>query len=135
MPGTHVEVNLRQVWSVNMLVARATFFFQNVVLQKTANGGALRQPERQTRSHQITYSEKAEFFSDAAMVAAFGFFELVQIFVQLFLVNEAGTINPLHLRIAFLAFPVRARDAHQFEGLDASSGRNVRAAAEIDEFS
>jgi hypothetical protein len=69
------------------------------------------------------------------MVPALGFFELVQIFVEFFLINETCTVNPLHLRIAFLAFPVRACDAHQFEGLDARSGRNVRAAAEIDEFS
>ena len=94
-----------------------------------------RQPERQTGSDQIAHGEKAEFFSDAAMVAALGFFELVQIFVQLFLIDETCAVNPLHLRIAFLALPVRAGDAHQFEGLDASGGRNVRAAAEINEFS
>ena len=112
MSGTHVEVNLREVWRVNMLVARAPFFFEDVILQKTANGGAFRQPEWQTGSHQIAHGEKAEFFSDAAMVAALGFFELVQIFVEFLLINEARAINPLHLRIAFLAFPIRARNAH-----------------------
>ena len=95
-----------------MLVAGAAFLFQNVILEKPANRGAFRQPQRQTGSDLIAHGEKAEFFSDAAMVAALGFFELVQIFVQFFLVNEARAINPLHLRIAFLAFPVRARDAH-----------------------
>ena len=46
--GTDVEVNLREVRSVNMLVAGAAFLFQDVFLEKPANRGAFRQPERQT---------------------------------------------------------------------------------------
>ena len=69
------------------------------------------------------------------MVAALGFFEFVQIFVEFFLIDEARAVNPLHLRIAFVALPVGAGDVHQFESLDAPGGRNVRAAAEVDEFS
>ena len=69
------------------------------------------------------------------MVAALGFLEAMQIFVEFFLGVESGGVNALQLRIAFLAFPVRAGDVHQFERGDALGGRNVRAAAEIDEFS
>ena len=68
------------------------------------------------------------------MIAALGFFELVQIFVELLLLDEARAVNPLHLRIAFLALPVSAGDVHQLERLDAPGGGNVRAAAEVDEF-
>ena len=118
-----------------MLVARAPFFFQDVIFQQTADGGAFRQPERQAGSHRIAHGEQAEFLADAAMVAALGFFELVQIFVEFLLINEARAVNALHLRIAFLAFPIRACDVHQFERLDAAGGGDVRAAAEIDEFS
>src|SRR5271170_5622238 len=128
MSGTDVEVNLRQIWSVHMLVAGAAFLFQDVLLEKPANRGAFGQPERQTGSDLIAHSEKPEFFSDAAMVAALGFFEIVQIFVQLFLVDKTRAVNPLHLRIAFLALPIRAGDVHQLEGLDAPSRGNVRPA-------
>src|SRR5579859_1359804 len=58
----------------------------------------------------------------------------MQIFVELFFGEEASSVNPLQLRVAFLALPIGAGNAHQFEGLDAFGGRNVRAAAEIDEF-
>ena len=92
-------------------------------------------PENQARAGFVLNAEKIEFRAELAMIAALGFFELVQIFVELFLLDEARAVNPLHLRIAFLAFPVSAGDVHQLERLDAPGGRNVRTAAEIDEFS
>ncbi len=49
--------------------------------------------------------------------------------------EESCGVNALELRIAFLAFPVGAGDAHQLERGDAFGGRDVRAAAEVDEFS
>src|SRR5258708_19600295 len=67
------------------------------------------------------------------MIAALGFFEAMEIFVQLLLGEEAGGINALELWIPFLTFPVRASNAHQLESLDALGGRNMRTAAEVDE--
>src|SRR5260370_33498677 len=67
------------------------------------------------------------------MIAALGFFEAMKIFVQLLFSEEAGGVNTLELRIAFLSFPVGTRDAHQLEGLNALGGRNLRTAAEVDE--
>ena len=69
------------------------------------------------------------------MVAALGLLELVEIFVEFLLIDEAGGVNPLHLRIAFVALPVGAGDIHQLERFYAPGGRDVRAAAEVDEFS
>ena len=69
------------------------------------------------------------------MVAAFGFFEFVQVFVELRFFDEACAVNPLQLRIAFVPFPVSAGDVEQLERLDPSGGRNVRPAAEINKFS
>ena len=48
--------------------------------------------------------------------------------------EETRGVNTLELRIAFLAFPVGAGDAHELERGDALGGRNVRTAAEIEEF-
>ena len=92
-------------------------------------------PEDQAGAGFVLNAEKIEFLAELAMVAALGFLELVQIFVEFFLLDEAGAVDPLHLRIFFLALPVGAGDVHQLERLDASGGRNVRAAAEIDKFS
>ena len=49
--------------------------------------------------------------------------------------EETRGVNTLELRIAFLTFPVSAGDAHELERGDALGGRNVRAAAEVEEFS
>ena len=67
------------------------------------------------------------------MVAALGFLDAVQIFVQVRLLDEARAVDALHLRIAFFALPVGAGDAHQLERLNLAGAGNVRAAAEIDE--
>ena len=61
------------------------------------------------------------------MIAPLGFFEPVQIFVEFLLREEARAVDALHLRIAFLAFPVGARDAHQFERANAPGGRECAA--------
>ena len=90
-------------------------------------------PEDQARPGFVLNAEKIELLAEPAMVAALGFLELVQVFVELFLIDEARAVDPLHLRIAFLSFPVGARDIHQLEGLDAAGGGDVRAAAEVDE--
>jgi len=79
--------------------------------------------------------KKLELNAKFAVIAALGFFEAVQIFVQLFLREESRGVNALELRIAFLALPVSACDAHELERSDALGGRDVRAAAEVDEFS
>ena len=69
------------------------------------------------------------------MIAPLSLFEFVEIIVEFLLRVEARPVDALHLRIAFLALPVRARDAHQLECANAPGGRDVRPAAEIDEFS
>ena len=68
------------------------------------------------------------------MVSPLGLLKLVQIVVEFRLGIEAGAVNALHLRVAFLALPVSAGDVHQLERADAPGRRNVRPAAEVEEF-
>ena len=72
-------------------------------------------PENQAGSGFVLNAEKIEFLAELAMVAALGFLELVQIFVEFFLFDETRAVNPLHLRIFFVALPVGAGDIHQLE--------------------
>ena len=92
-------------------------------------------PENQAWPGFVLNAEQIELLAELAMVAALGFFELVEIFVELLLLDEASAVDPLHLRIAFLAFPVGAGHVHQLERLDAPGGGDVRPAAEIQKFS
>src|SRR2546425_11572908 len=68
------------------------------------------------------------------MVSPLGLLKLVEIVVEFRLGIEAGAVNALHLRVAFLALPVGAGDVHQLERADAPGRRNVRPAAEVEEF-
>src|SRR6185437_540228 len=92
-------------------------------------------PENQAGAGFILNAEEIEFLAEFAMVAPLGLFEFVQIFVEFLLLDETRAVNPLHLRIFFVAFPVGAGYIHQFKSFYAPGGRDVRTAAEVDKFS
>ena len=119
---------------VDELVAAPQQFVAQPVFHQLAYQAALGVPEDQPRPGFFLDAEKIEFRPQAAMVAPLGLFQTLQILVEFRLREEARAVDALHLRVAFLALPVGARDAHQFERLDAAGGGDVRAAAEIDEF-
>ena len=120
--------------SEDQVVAALLEFFAQPVFDNSTNQAALGVPEDQAGAGFFLNAEEIEFGAEFAVIAALGFFEAMEIFVEFLLGVEGSGINALELRIPFLSFPVRAGDAHEFERLDAFGGRNVRAAAEIDEF-
>src|ERR1019366_6683437 len=67
------------------------------------------------------------------VVALLGLFELVEVVVELFLGVERRAVDALELRVLLVAEPVGSGDVEEFEGLDASGGRDVRTAAEVGE--
>src|SRR6202035_6076348 len=91
-------------------------------------------PEDEAGAGFVLNAEEIELDSQAAMIAALGFFKAMEIFVKLGLREKACAVHALQLRVAFLTLPVGAGNVHQFESANASGGRDVRAAAEIDEF-
>src|SRR6204780_4927854 len=93
------------VAAVGQLVAQPVFHLP-------ANDTALGMPENQARAGFLLNAEKIKLLAQLAVIAALGFFQLVEIFVQILLFHETGAVNPLHLRIAFLAFPIRAGHVH-----------------------
>jgi len=92
-------------------------------------------PENEAWAGFFLNAEEIEFRAEPAVIAALGLFDAVQMRVQLFLREESDCVNALELGIAFLSFPVRAGDVHELECLNALGGRNMRATAEVDEFS
>src|SRR5512145_1015620 len=67
------------------------------------------------------------------MISPFGLFLLFDPFVELFLREERGAVDALHLLARFVALPVRSGDREQLDRLDLSRRRDVRPEAEIDE--
>src|SRR3984893_18817504 len=91
-------------------------------------------PEDEAGTGLFFHAEQIKLRTEFAMIAALGFLEAVKVCVEFFLGEEARGIDALELRIAFVALPVGAGDAHQLKSLNALGRRDVRAAAEVDEF-
>src|SRR5216684_2941014 len=69
------------------------------------------------------------------MIAFFGFFDLVQIGVEIFLTEEGRGIEALQLFTIRVVLPISAGNAQQLERSDFAGVGQMRSAAEIDEFS
>src|SRR5215467_5516108 len=77
--------------------------------------------------------EEVEFASEPAMVAPFGFLQLEEILIELFLACPGGAVDALQLRVFGIAAPIRAGDVHQLKGLAEITGRRQMGTdAEID---
>src|SRR2546430_14002284 len=66
------------------------------------------------------------------MIAAFGLFKHFEVRLHLGLVLESSPVNALKLRIALVAFVIRAGDAGQFKSPDISSPHHMRSGAKVD---
>jgi len=93
---------------------------------------ALGVPEHHA-GRRILHVEQFQLLAQLAVIALLGFFDLVQVGIQLFLFPRpcrrcAATF------ILGIAAPVRAGQFHQLEGFQFAGGRHVRAAAQISEF-
>src|SRR5580704_10733786 len=90
-------------------------------------------PEDEARARSFLNAEKIQLRAKFAMIAALRFFDAMQVFVQLFLCVESQRIDALELRIPLLSLPVSAGDVGELERLNALGGRDMRAAAKINE--
>src|SRR5580704_10831863 len=91
-------------------------------------------PENEAWPRRFLNAEKIKLRAKFPMISALGFFDAIQVFVELFLCVERQGIDALELRVPFLALPVSAGNVGELECLDALGGWNVRTATKIDEF-
>ena len=79
--------------------------------------------------------EQLELLAEDAMIATFGFFELCEMGVEFFLIEECGRVEALQLLVVGIALPIRAGHGEQLERrADEAGAGDVPAAAQIDEF-
>ncbi len=127
------EVGAGDVRREDERVAAAEILVAHPVFHLLADEAALGMPEDEAGAGELLNGEQVELLAEQAMVALLGFFELVEVVVEVFLGVERGAVDALELRVLLVAQPVGAGDVEQLEGLDASGGRDVRAAAEVGE--
>ena len=127
------QIDARDVRGVDQRVAALQVLVAHPVFHLFADEAALGMPEDQARAGELLDGEQVELLAEHAMVALLGLFELVQVVVEILLGEERRAVDALELRIFLVAQPVGAGDVQQLERLDASGGRDVRAAAEVGE--
>src|SRR5258708_17119446 len=112
VPTRLPEVEAHDMRGVDEIVAALQQLFAEPVLDSLSNESPLGMPEDEPRAGLFLNAEEVKFRAKLAMIAALGFFQAVQMFVEFFLREESDGVNALKLRIAFLAFPVSARNVH-----------------------
>ena len=119
---------------IHRLIAVADQLFVDEVFEFAANDRPFRKPNDQTAADLRIDHEQLVPFPQNAVVALLRLFELNQIRFELFLVEEGGSVKALELDVVGVPFPVGARDRQDLERADPFGRRDMRAAAEIDEF-
>jgi hypothetical protein len=118
---------------VDELIAAAEALVAHPVFHDLADDGAFGMPEDEAGAGELLNAEEVELLAEDAMVAARGFFKAGEVGVEILFRKERRAVDALELRILFVAEPVGAGEAGDFEGLDAAGRGHVRAAAEVDE--
>ena len=119
--------------SKDQRVTALQIFGAQPVFHDGANQAALGMPEDEARTGEFLNRVQIELLAEGTMIAALGFLKLAHVLVHFLLGVERSAVDALELGIAFLAEPIGSSDVEQLEGLDLSGGRDMRAAAEIDE--
>ena len=101
--------------------------------QLVAQNHSFRMEKREARAFRLE-AEQIKFFAQFTMITAFRFRQHEQVVIQFFLAAEGGTVDTLQHFIFFIAAPVGARDAHQFERFDLAGRNDVRARAKVGKF-
>ena len=129
------EILIEHDWGRDLDVAGLLVDLAPVIDELVFEHHAVGQEEREARA-LVHEGEQAELLAELAVVALFGLLDAREVRVELLLLREAGAVDALeHLAVAVTA-PVSAGNARELDGvaLDAAGGVQMRAGAEINEF-
>ena len=127
------ELATHDVRRVDEQVAAADALVAHPVFHGLADEAALGVPEDEAGAGDFLNAKEVELFAEDAVVAGLDLFKVLEVGVEIFLVEEGGSVDALELLVLLVAEPVGAGDGRDLEGLDAGGGGNVRAAAEVGE--
>src|SRR5208337_1722025 len=128
------ELAAHHVRRVDQAVAATQALVAHPIFHDLANDGAAGMPEDEAGAGELLNAEEVKLLAQDAMVAARSFFQAREVLVEILLREKGRAVDALQLGILFVAEPVGAGERTDLEGLDAASGRHMRAAAEVDEF-
>src|SRR6185436_16802870 len=120
--------------TVHLAIAGRALTAPDVVDEALEHFPAPRVPEHDARP-LLLEMEQVHLAPELAVIALFGFLELLEVGGKLGLARPGGAVYALQLRPLRVATPVRAGEMGELEGLADLAGRgHVRTAAEIEPF-
>ena len=133
MAGAFPQFAAQDLRAAHELVAALQMFADEEVFEDGAEHHALGQPEGHAGGDVFMEGEQAQFLAEAAMVAALGFFEGVQMILEGLFVTEGGAVDAGEHGALLVAAPVGAGHGEELEGLHGAGAGDVRTAAEVEE--
>ena len=117
MAGGLPEIAPHDVRGVDERVAALEIGVAHPVFESLADDAALGMEEDQAGAGEFLNAEEIELFADFAVVALLCFFELVEVFVEIFFGEPDGAVDALELLVFFVALPVGAGDGVSLNAL------------------
>ena len=132
VPGLFPDAAIEQLWTLDFQVSVVAVHPAHVLLDLLPDGPALGMPEHQT-GRFLLHVKKVQLTPEPAVIPFLGFFQLVQVGVQILLARPRGSIDPLQHLVAAVAPPVSSRHLGELEHLQPPGRRHVRTPAQVDE--
>src|SRR5438270_9231281 len=120
MTALFIKSFARDMRSTHAHVTGCELGFFSEFLELFNHRGAAREPKWKSGADIVVDDINLQLFAELAMIALLRFLEHRKIFVELSFVFEGGAIDALELRVLFVAFVIRARDAGELERADIS---------------
>ena len=129
-----VQLDLADMRSVDRLIPAPDQFFLDERLEDATDHGPLGHPEDQAGSDERRDGEEVQLATEPAVVPLPGLLDLGDVGIEVLLVEERRAIDALKDLAIGLSFPVGPGDREQLERAHLARVRDVRPAAEVDEF-
>src|SRR5256714_6029461 len=128
LPQTAVEDLRAAHFEIAVVPVDAT----HVLLDLLPDRPTLRMPEHHARGFLLKM-EEIQLRAQAPVIALLRLLDHAQVRFLLLLLGPGSPVDPLQTLVLGISAPVGAGDLRQLEYLELARGRNVRAAAQIDE--
>src|ERR1044072_5937264 len=133
MAAREPQIAFRNVRRVDQPITAQQKLFAQVVFHLLADRAAFRVPEDQTLAVVFLNRKQIKLATQTTMIALLSFFTLLEPCIELFLREKSRAVDPLHLLLRRVAFPVSAGERQQLERLQLVSVRNVWTKTEVDD--
>jgi len=133
MAGLFPQLTAQNLRALHKLIAALDMFAAQEIFKNRAEQHPLGQPEDHTGGHILMEREQIELLAELAVVAALGFLDAVQVFLEILGVGKGRCVDAGKHTVLFVAAPVRPGNGQQLERLHEPGIRDVRPTAQVNE--